>query len=208
MTTSAPTGRSTRTSRLTERKRRRTRLRVTALPTDFVTIKPKRLGSEPGRSRTWSTAPDVPTLRPRRTAVRKSTGRVTRFALASTRKYYADSSVRPLRRRAPRMARPARVRMRRRKPCTLERRRLFGWKVLLLIAVSPKPSSEGRKEVVSPKAGSQLIKSTALNLFGQTLGASRRIIHIRVSGVGNDTLWRTKVNPSRFRGPESFPAGG
>jgi hypothetical protein len=41
------------------------------------------------------------------------------------------------------------VRMRRRKPCTLARRRLFGWKVLLLIVVSPKPSFEGRKEVGS-----------------------------------------------------------
>ncbi len=160
-----------RMSRLTDRSRRRMRFRVTAPPTALVTIKPKRLGSEPGRSSTWSTAADVPILRPRRTAVRKSAGRVTRFALASTRRYYADSSVRPLRRRAPRMARPARVRMRRRKPWTFARRRLFGWKVLLLIAVSPKPSSEGRKEGVSPKAGSQLIKSTALNRSGQTLRA-------------------------------------
>jgi hypothetical protein len=30
------------------------------------------------------------------------------------------------------------VRMRRRKPCTLARRRLFGWKVLLLIVQSPR----------------------------------------------------------------------
>jgi hypothetical protein len=35
------------------------------------------------------------------------------------------------------MARPARVRMRRRKPCVLARRRLFGWKVRLLTRVSP-----------------------------------------------------------------------
>src|SRR3954452_7387339 len=44
----------------------------------------------------------------------------------------ADSSVRPLPRRADRMARPARVRMRRRKPWVLARRRLFGWNVRLL----------------------------------------------------------------------------
>jgi len=44
----------------------------------------------------------------------------------------ADSSLRPLRRRACRMARPARVRIRRRKPWVLARRRLFGWKVRLL----------------------------------------------------------------------------
>jgi hypothetical protein len=35
--------------------------------------------------------------------------------------------LRPLRRRWEMMARPARVRMRRRNPCTLWRRRLFGW---------------------------------------------------------------------------------
>ena len=45
---------------------------------------------------------------------------------------YADSSLRPLRRRADRMARPARVRIRSRKPWVFARRRLFGWKVRLL----------------------------------------------------------------------------
>jgi hypothetical protein len=44
----------------------------------------------------------------------------------------AESSARPLRRRAERMARPARVRIRSRKPWVLARRRLFGWKVRLL----------------------------------------------------------------------------
>ena len=49
----------------------------------------------------------------------------------------ADSSLRPLRRRLDRMARPARVRIRSRNPCVLARRRLFGWKVRLLTAVTP-----------------------------------------------------------------------
>jgi hypothetical protein len=49
----------------------------------------------------------------------------------------ADSSPRPLRRRAERIARPARVRIRRRKPCVLARRRLFGWKVRLLTGTAP-----------------------------------------------------------------------
>src|SRR3954453_2509167 len=40
--------------------------------------------------------------------------------------------LRPLRRRAERIERPARVRMRNRNPCTLWRRRLFGWYVRLL----------------------------------------------------------------------------
>jgi hypothetical protein len=41
----------------------------------------------------------------------------------------ADRRARPLRRRAPMMERPARVRIRNRKPWVLARRRLFGWKV-------------------------------------------------------------------------------
>src|SRR5690606_40575909 len=49
---------------------------------------------------------------------------------------YAESSVRPLLRRAFTIARPARVRIRARKPCFLARRRLLGWKVRLLIAFS------------------------------------------------------------------------
>lgn len=40
--------------------------------------------------------------------------------------------LRPLRRREDKTARPARVRMRSRNPCTLWRRRLFGWYVRLL----------------------------------------------------------------------------
>jgi hypothetical protein len=44
----------------------------------------------------------------------------------------ADRTRRPLERRPARMARPARVRMRSRKPWVLARRRLFGWKVRLL----------------------------------------------------------------------------
>ena len=46
---------------------------------------------------------------------------------------YAESSTRPFPRRAERMARPARVRIRARKPCFLARRRLLGWKVRLLM---------------------------------------------------------------------------
>lgn len=151
------------------------------------------------------TALSVVTRRPRRMMVRKSPGWVTRFTLASTFETagfgnYADSSVRPLRRRAARMPRPARVRMRSRNPCTLARRRLFGWNVLLLIVVSPKPSPAGRKEASRPRAGSQLIKSTALKRCGQTLVVPMRIIHILITGVGNDTLWTTKVKVSRFSG--------
>ena len=43
--------------------------------------------------------------------------------------------MRPFRRRAARIARPARVLIRWRKPCVLARRRLFGWNVRLLTVV-------------------------------------------------------------------------
>ncbi len=71
--------------------------------------------------------------------------------------------MRPLRRRALRIARPARVRMRRRKPCTLARRRLFGWNVLLLIVCTPRldlhePGSGRERNLGSQKAGVNLLK--------------------------------------------------
>ena len=48
----------------------------------------------------------------------------------------ADRPERPLRRRAARMARPARVRIRNLNPCVFARRRLLGWNVRLLTSVS------------------------------------------------------------------------
>jgi hypothetical protein len=49
----------------------------------------------------------------------------------------ADRCLRPLPRRAARIARPARVRMRSRNPWVRDRRRLFGWKVRLLTVDLP-----------------------------------------------------------------------
>ena len=77
-----------------------------------------------------------PPRAPRRTACSKSAARRMRCAADSTDLRQAESSERPLRRRAARIARPARVRIRRRKPWVLARRRLFGWKVRLLTRVS------------------------------------------------------------------------
>ena len=70
----------------------------------------------------------------------------------------ALSRSRPLCLRAARTARPARVRMRSRKPCVRARRRLFGWNVRLLTGTPDKdlddghaPSTGGRASD-SPKA--------------------------------------------------------
>ena len=81
-----------------------------------------------------------PARRPRRTACRKSAAVLRRWLADSTRGHRPQTArlLRPLRRRADRIARPARVRIRRRKPCTLCRRRLFGWYVRLLTSSSPR----------------------------------------------------------------------
>ncbi len=55
-----------------------------------------------------------------------------RPAISLSARNQTASCSRPLRRRAARTARPARVRIRSRKPCTFARRRLFGWNVRLL----------------------------------------------------------------------------
>ena len=55
----------------------------------------------------------------------------------------ADRRARPLPRRDARIARPARVRIRSRKPWVLARRRLFGWKVRLLTRGLQKKSCGG-----------------------------------------------------------------
>ena len=65
-----------------------------------------------------------------READRRSANTVARLGPAP--RHQTASCSRPLRRRAARTARPARVRIRSRKPCTFARRRLFGWNVRLL----------------------------------------------------------------------------
>lgn len=81
--------------------------------------------------------------------------------------------MRPLRRRADKMARPARVRMRRRKPWTFARRRLFGWKVRLLIMLSDHitvHTGQNRKKTVATRPTRQryaLVPSSVKLTHGQ-----------------------------------------
>lgn len=83
------------------------------------------------------------------------------------------SERRPLLRRPDTMARPARVRMRRRKPCTLARRRLFGWNVRLPLATA-----------ISPQCVRPL--------------ASRTCEHVRLEAVAVRTLrWSRLLAPAR-----------
>jgi hypothetical protein len=143
-----PAGSDPRYRRIRSRSRRFTRLRTTALPTARLTIKPT-FADSPGRTVPSSAATEGtnrcpvsagrPALRPSRTARRKSAGRFMRACRGSirgprhqVRGVQALSRARPLWRRAARTARPARVRIRSRKPWVFARRRLFGWNVRLL----------------------------------------------------------------------------
>ena len=58
------------------------------------------------------------------------------YACGTDRNDQAERVLRPLARRRLITARPERVRMRRRKPCFMWRRRLFGWNVLFIIHCS------------------------------------------------------------------------
>ena len=133
-TTRDPSGRSAIRSRMRWRSCRLTRLRPLArLISRLGTTKPTRRLLRSSSARTWTTTSGSPARVPCRIAAVKSAGSTMRCARGSTGVSQADSLARPLRRRAARMARPARVDMRRRKPCVLERRRLLGWKVRLVV---------------------------------------------------------------------------
>ena len=143
-----PAGVSASRSAARCRSRRFTLLRTTALPTALETTKPdpdtavSRANCPRARQR-WS----VPTAAPRderssgsRPSSASSPASATGGVGADGQ---ADSAARPLRRRAAMMARPARVRIRRRKPWVRLRRRLLGWKVRLLTGGLPNLDDAG-----------------------------------------------------------------
>ena len=161
--------------------RRLTRFRTTAPPTALDTTKPTR-GDSIEESPEWVTwcacTTNVlrPTLTPCRTQVRKSSEERSRARAGSTASCQADSSARPLRRRAAKMERPARVRMRARKPCVRLRRRLLGWKVRFVTFVSSLRLSFHMAQGHAHTGKLRLDDRTTLRSkhpFGQT-GASKR----------------------------------
>ena len=125
------------------RKRHLTRLRVTAFPTAPLTTKPTRVPSSrcpSSQCTAWTTSVGRLTRIPRLVVCRKSMElRILndRGNMRSIDQAHADRRARPLRRRAEMMARPARVRIRRRKPWVRLRRRLLGWNVRLLTEELP-----------------------------------------------------------------------
>ena len=122
------------------RSRRLTWLRTTAGPTDSADDKPDPRGGltrVTGRGVDRRSAGEDQRVRPDRRppgALRlRSPGAGAADSLRRAWAWLqAERRARPLARRAVRIARPARVRMRSRKPWVFARRRLFGWKVRLL----------------------------------------------------------------------------
>ena len=84
MTTSTPPNPPSTRPRAIAFNLRRTRLRCTALPTFFVTIKPKRAGSVLDRAERLTTAFADALRRPRRSTARYSSAVTSRFARANT----------------------------------------------------------------------------------------------------------------------------
>lgn len=93
----------------------------------------------------------------------------------------AESARRPLRRRPDTIARPARVRIRNRKPCTRARRRLFGWKVRLpWPRRSPRCLPSGRSD------GSLRAR----------LRFDRRVVLLLLAGAVPKWCWVAAVSPT------------
>ena len=98
-----------------------------------------------------------------------ATSSVAPSPAASSPAGQAESSERPLRRRAATIARPARVRIRSRKPCVLALRRLFGWKVRLLTRSSPPDTLQEGQRAGAPWPGQVLVSTVRRGRWpGQT----------------------------------------
>lgn len=82
----------------------------------------------------------------------------------------AESSLRPLARRVEMMDRPARVRIRERKPCLRLRRRLLGWKVRLLTVYS---HVDGLKSLDARDGGPVCVGTTARIIHGRPANTTR-----------------------------------
>jgi hypothetical protein len=178
-----PSGSEARRPRVISRSRRLTRLRTTAGPTARLTTKPTFAGS-PERTLSLldimlADSKGPAARRPVRITSRNSSGRRIRESCGSTmisragreRRRQALSRSRPLRRRDARIARPARVRMRSRKPWTFARRRLLGWNVRLLTRAPQLQVSSVYRNATSYR---QPVNGTGDDRPGQTGGSRPR----------------------------------
>jgi hypothetical protein len=102
--------------------------------------------------------------------------------------FQADRRARPLRRRAEMIARPARVRIRRRKPWVRLRRRLLGWNVRLLTGKLPPSSGTRQLGTVLTRHASQ----------AERAGSSRRCKRPS-NGTGHRQTGQTGANSGGLR---------
>lgn len=94
----------------------------------------------------------------------------------------AVSERRPLLRRAVTMARPARVRIRSRNPCTRARRRLLGWKVRLPLATAHSPYCILRRVSPTHRKPVVPVARDALGKLGELLRLARNRRGLRPLG--------------------------
>jgi hypothetical protein len=122
------------------------------------------------------------------TVASKSVDRLMRFRAESTALHsQSDQAVsvrRPLRRRFDTIARPARVRIRSRKPCTRARRRLFGWKVRLPFATTISSLHLASRSDPMCHPGRTRLPSRSLSRLGVSLVTGAGPAHIaRIAAV-------------------------
>lgn len=137
------------------------------MPTALLTTNPAFTSACGAPRNACTTSVRPPAFLPRRRTVRKSSLRRSRAVAGSTvGRDHAVSFARPLPRRADTIARPARVRIRRRNPCLRARRRLLGWKVRLPFATAVSP---GSYDALAPVLTSRLVSlRRGVGAFGRT----------------------------------------
>jgi hypothetical protein len=151
------------------------------MPRGAPAVTSRRAGSPCGRSSDPSRPPA------------RSSGRPGRAGQTLTR-------ARPLRRRAARIARPARVRMRNRNPCVFARWRLFGWNVRLLTG-TPGTGRPARALTDAPRGFQDM-----LNRARPVAGPTERYAGQRRRSKGSGMRGSATVKPARRPGPSAAAA--
>lgn len=117
----------------------------------------------------------------------------------------AVSVRRPLRRRFDTIARPARVRIRSRKPCTRARRRLFGWKVRLPFATTISSLHLASRSDLVCHVGRTRLPSRSLSRLGVSLVTGAGPGHIARIAAVSPTFGRLFEGTDDRSSGQTFP---
>jgi hypothetical protein len=118
----------------------------------------------------------------------------------------AVSERRPLRRRFDTTARPARVRIRSRKPCTRARRRLFGWKVRLPFATTLSSLHLASRSGPVTRAGRSRLPSRSLGRLCVSLVTGAGPGHIARIAAVSPTFGRLYEGTDQCSLGQTWPA--